>query len=91
MEGEPARTGMNPPSETGHLRLPLAAPDEPESTESHQTCHTVTRRAGTEPLTDEKSDGVALGLVKVKAAWDRGHDQRELRRALLDLLRELDG
>jgi len=42
-------------------------------------------------LTDEKSDGVALGLVKVKAAWDRGHDQRELRRALLDLLRELDG
>ncbi len=89
--GEPAQTGANPPSEIGHLRLPLTSPDEPESTESHQTCHTVTRGNGTEALPDEKTAGVAARLVEAKAAWDGSHDRRALRRALLDLLRELDG
>lgn len=84
---EPARVGVERKLESGLLHIVPASPDESEPTEPPERCHHVT--PGSAPGYEQTEDAVAARLSEAMQAW-ANHDVRRLRRALLDVLRELE-
>jgi len=84
--GEPECTGVNCTNENRHLQLVLGTDEEPEGTDGQAPCNSVTRP----PADEDASDPVIARLAALLENWQHAHDQKAMRRGLLDILRALE-
>ena len=82
------RAGLEPGSDAGSSQVLIGNPADSEASEAHRPSPP---RLSAEPTVTLSHDDVSRALENARVAWAHSPDPAVLRKALLELLRNLEG